>query len=572
MNGNRSSSVAVESAKKVCTRVHQAYRDTRLYPPGHPAVSNTIQMLEAAVKSHLDTLGRLALTVGEDRLFYEGEEVYTHAESRDNLAFLMFRDGIRALTLDPGLEPREIAVLVELLAQADQMSDTGHDLSTSLWERDLVHVGVEMVDPFLEGEGTQDDAYDELRETVMRRLSELGASDAAESGGGGGDFAPDATGAEFTASGKEDADKVDVNTVALTEEDLERGEWLVSHASEPIDEFALVLLDIMLDPSLLGGGDEPVARSLSLVVGQYLDRHDLDGLDTVLDRLVTLESKGHCPRGTMERVFADAATAERLSALIAAASVKSAEKAASIGEFLARMRGSLYPALLEIMATSSDKTVRKAVLDLLHTEGGIPVRYLWPLMKDPRWYVVRNAVQLATATGDPGLASQLEPLSRHPDARVRREVVRSLATIGEARCLPALVRALQDEDSAVRTLAVRGLARQGNKAHFPAVQAMVEARDFEDRPPEEVEAILVAFAALGGERTVEVLNRMWKHRVFGTRSLPLRLASVQALGAVGSPEASRALSEAVECGEAQLQRVAARALAEMQARAKGASA
>jgi HEAT repeat protein len=224
------------------------------------------------------------------------------------------------------------------------------------------------------------------------------------------------------------------------------------------------------------------------------------------------------------------------------------------------------------MATSSDKIVRKAVLDLLHTEGGIPVRYLWPLMKDPRWYVVRNAVQLATATGDPGLASQLEPLSRHPDARVRREVVRSLATIGEARCLPALVRALQDEDSAVRTLAVRGLARQGNKAHFPAVQAMVEARDFEDRPPEEVEAILVAFAALGGERTVEVLNRMWKHRVFGTRSLPLRLASVQALGAVGSPEASRALSEAVECGEAQLQRVAARALAEMQARARGASA
>jgi HEAT repeat protein len=572
MNGNRSSSAALESAKKVCTRIHQAYRDTRLYPLGHPAVSNTINMLEAAIKSHLDTLGRLALAVGEDRLLYEGEEVYTHAESRDNLAFLMFRDGIRTVTLDPGLEPREIAALIDLLAQAEQMSDTGHDLSTSLWERDLVHVELEVVDPFLEGEGTRDDAYEDLRDTVLRRLNELSASDPTESGGGSGGVPVDAQVAGSPVSNTKGVERVDENSVALTEEDLERGEWLVSHTADPLDEFALVLLDIMLDPSALSGGDEAVVRSLSLVVGQYLDRHNLDGLDTVLERIAALEAKGSCVRGTLERVFGEAATAERLSALIAAASARSPEKEASVVEFLARVRGSLYPSLLEIMSTSSDKIVRKTVLDLLHTEGGIPASFLWPLMKDPRWYVVRNAVQLAAATGDPGLVNQLEPLARHPDARVRREVVRNLGTIGEPRCLPLLVRALQDEDSAVRTLAVRGLARQGNRGHFAAVQSMVEARDFEARPPEEVEAVLFAYAALGGDKTVEPLNRMWRRRVFGTRSLPVRLASIQALGAVGSPEANRALSEAADCGEVQLQRVAARALAEVQARTKGGSA
>jgi HEAT repeat protein len=118
-------------------------------------------------------------------------------------------------------------------------------------------------------------------------------------------------------------------------------------------------------------------------------------------------------------------------------------------------------------------------------------------------------------------------------------------------------------------LAVRGLARQGTKGQFPAVQAQVESRDFETRSSEEVEAFLVAYGALGGDRTVETLNKMWKRKVFGTRPLALRVAAVTALGAVGSPEARRVLTEAAESNEPQLQRAAARALGEARTRAKG---
>jgi HEAT repeat protein len=171
--------------------------------------------------------------------------------------------------------------------------------------------------------------------------------------------------------------------------------------------------------------------------------------------------------------------------------------------------------------------------------------------------------------GDPELAGQLERLMRHPDARVRREVMRSLDTSGDRRSIPLLVRALQDADSSVRILAVRSLGRIGAQGQFPAVHVQVEARDFESRPPEEVEAFLLTLARLGGQRVVEDLNKFWKRRVFGTRPLPLRLAAIQALGAIPGPEASRALGEAAHSGEAQVQRAAARAIAEAQARARG---
>jgi len=247
----------------------------------------------------------------------------------------------------------------------------------------------------------------------------------------------------------------------------------------------------------------------------------------------------------------------------------SPETVEGVERFLAQVRQSVYPALLETLATSSDKVVRKTVLDLLHMEGGTPARHLWPLMKDTRWYVVRNAVQLATASGDPAVGTHIEPLLRHPDTRVRREVARSLGILNDPKCLPALVRAIQDEDSAVRTLAVRGLARQGNMGQFQAVQQQVESRDFETRSPEEVEAFLFAYAALGGERTVEALNKIWKRRMFGSRPLSLRVAAVAALGALGSADARRALSEAMDSGDPHLQRAAARALGASQSRPKG---
>jgi hypothetical protein len=330
-----------------------------------------------------------------------------------------------------------------------------------------------------------------------------------------------------------------------------------------------VLLEIVGNPTTLPGGEEAVYRSLSLALGRYLDDLNQDGLNMVIGQLGRMEAEGLIRGGTVESVFGEAATAEHLGNMIRAAAAASPEAVEGVGQLLARVRESVYPALLETLVVSSDKVVRKTVLDLLRAEGGIPARHLWALMEDSRWYVVRNAVQLATASGDPAVASHLEPLLRHVDTRVRREVARSLGMVGDARCLPLLVRAIGDEDSAVRTLAVRGLARLGSKGQFPAVQAQAESRDFETRSPEEMEAFLIAYAALGGDRALETLNRMWKRRVFGTRPLPLRLAAVTALGAVGSAGARRALTEAMAGGEPQLQRVAARALGEVQSRADG---
>lgn len=570
MNGGSSSSAAVESAKKACARLHQGYRDHRLYPVGHPTTRNTMELVRTAVDAHLDSVGTLNLRVTDSSLVFEGQEVYTHAESRDNLAFLMFRDGIRALSLTPGIEPGELETLIDCMARADQMVDTDQDLSTTLWERDLAHVQLEVVDPFLEGEGAGDEAFDQLRDTVLQRLSELGSVDKAEAEVTGTPGpAAEGSGGGMALGGQ---GTLDPDDLTLTEEEIARGEWLVSHPTDPLEDFVAVVFEILGNPSKLPGGRDAVLNSLSMVMARYLEDVDQVGLDVVLGELGALEAIGRLASGTVDRLFAEAATAERLGKMMSSAIALSPETAQGVERFLADMRSAIYPALLETLSISEDKVVRKTVLDILGAEGGIPSEHIYPLLSDPRWYVVRNAVQLAGASDDSDLVTQLAPLVGHPETRVRREVARSLAALDEAGCVPLLTRAIRDEDAAVRILAVRGLTRLGDDQQFPALKAQVESREFENRSAEELEAFLVAYGTLGGEKTVGALGKMWKRKMFGSRPMGLRIAALVALGEVGGPEADRALSEAMRNSDPQIQRTAARAMSELQARTKDATA
>ncbi len=525
------------------------------------------------VQTHIDSFGSLLLQVEEDRLLLEDETVYDQSGTTENLAFLMFRDGIRSLAFHEGVELGELAGFVDCLALGDRLADLDHDLITALWEQDFMHIEYEVVDPFLGGEGSGGDAFDELKDTVIRRLNELTTVGGSSMRAAGGDSSDNENRGVVGGEGKSDssndqADAVDPEAVALTTEELQVIDWELADPTALLYDFAVVLLEIIGDPQSLSSGEERLVDSLVMVVQQYLDDKNIDGLELVADRLDVLEEEGRRSAGSADELLGRAATPERLSGLIAGLQSAPPEIAGRLGRFLQRMRVCAYPTFLEILATSDDRAVRKLVLDLLRVTGGIPTEHLLPFMNDQRWYVVRNAVQLATDSGDVELVGQLERLLHHSDARVRREVIRSLDTFAEKRSMPLLLSALDDEDSPVRILAVRSLGRVGDARQFPLVLGRVESRDFESRPSEEIEAFLLTLALLGGQRAVGTLNKFWKHRMFGTHPMALRLVAIQALGAVRSDEATRALAEAARSNEAPIQRAAARALGEAQARAR----
>lgn len=199
---------------------------------------------------------------------------------------------------------------------------------------------------------------------------------------------------------------------------------------------------------------------------------------------------------------------------------------------------------------------------MLREGEGVPGKHLERLMGDPRWYVVRNAVQLAAGVRDSAMIDSLERLLTHPDVRVRREATRTLETIGGAAALTAVVKAFSDMDASVRALAAGSIGRLGGPEQEFLLRARVQGADFESGPPEEVEAVLLALARVGGDNVAPLLDRMWRSKRFRGRPLATRLAAVRALGAIPGVAAQSILVEAAKSGDEQVRRAAVRAMQE----------
>ena len=542
----------------VCAQLHRAYHDIRFYPPGHPTVRQTLESLAGMLVSYLDDNGSLMLEVEEDQLLHEGERVYSYETSRDNLAFLMFRDGVRSLSLHPGLDEGEIESLTDCLAHADDLADAEHDLVTRLWEQDFTHIDYHVADPFLGGEVLREGTIDALRETVLRRLDEVTLTEDADAGVKLGDLKA----VEQT--------EIDVRSLALSAQEIDQSEQAVEDPANLVDDFLVVLLELAGRSSGSYDENDPLTRALVTVLDSYIDNRNLGGLELILEYLQLLEAQGRCPAGFPGLVVGRAVTAERVGSLLAGTGQEATDQAARVDTFLAAARPWIVPALLEALAVTEDRAVRKTLLALLDAGGGVSGIYLIPLLEDPRWYVVRNAVQLAAGLRDPELVKHLERLRRHPDVRVRREVMRTLETFGgDPVAAQVLAKALTDEDPSVRTLAARSLGRHGGREHEAVVLAQIEARDFDSRQPDEIEALLVAWADLTKERAVPLLDKLWRRKRFVARPAPVRLAAIKALGTIPGTASRAALLEAQKSGEAQIKKAASRALQEAQHSAWG---
>ena len=535
------------SAARVCGSFHRAYRELRLYPSGHRTARESLEDLFGALGEHLAQWGPLVLTVEENALAVDDEVVYAHESSRDNLAFLFFRDGIRSLSIDPGCTAEEIEALVDCLAHADDLASVEQDLVTALWERDLGNIDYQVVDPFLGGGVLHAGVVDALRETVQRRLEMAQAP---------GLSAGDLSRVETRAVKPKPFDS---GILRLTAEETERGERAGDDLASILPDYGQVLLEIAGKVFITAASDVLI-QSMAAVVAAYLDGGDLGGAALMLEQLGELEARRQCPAGSVGFVAGEGITTAHVRHLLPGGSQGPPDRTREEQEFLRSVKRWIAPSLLEVLTETADRSVRKMVLDLLGGENAVPWQHLEPLLKDPRWYVVRNAVHLAAGIGHDELTDHAPRLLAHPDVRVRRETVRALGRRGGRKAVTALAKALADSDPSVRVLAASAVGRKGGIEQAGLLLARIEDRNFISLSREEIEAFLVAYAELAQEKAVPLLVRSWKRSILGSRPPAVRVAAVLALGRVRGPAARAALQAAAKSGDPQIQRAVADAV------------
>jgi HEAT repeat protein len=209
--------------------------------------------------------------------------------------------------------------------------------------------------------------------------------------------------------------------------------------------------------------------------------------------------------------------------------------AAPLGPDMAR-------ALVAALEEAEDRSVRRTLLDALVAVAPGAPEVLADMVRDRRWFVVRNAVTVLGEVEDERAVQHLTQVLAHTHPRVRREAVMALARIGNDDAAQLILGMLDDPDEDVRaaaamTLGVLEVAR--------SVRPLLDRLEREERPDVQVE-ILRALGQLGDPGVVAAVEKRAQPSRFSRTPVPVRIAAFRALAAIGTPHARAVLREGLD--------------------------
>lgn len=114
------------------------------------------------------------------------------------------------------------------------------------------------------------------------------------------------------------------------------------------------------------------------------------------------------------------------------------------------------PILLDLLKESERKSVRKQAIERLVSYKQHTLPFLKKIIEDPQnpWFVVRNAVHIASEIGDKQLCNIIEPLFKHEKHQVREEALDAFFKLNGQEGLDYYIAALNDPELSVKLKAI----------------------------------------------------------------------------------------------------------------------
>ena len=520
----------VASAALVIQALVKAERGFSIYLPNNPLHEKFFDDFCHHLDEHLEEFGDLRLDLEFDSIRCRGEVIYTHQDRRENLAFRMHADGIRALIVAERIEGRELRALVEALQQSP--AEAGEDdIVTKLWSGDLPHVTYLLAEvpvtngtPLLPQIGTR-----AAHEGAIRRFAaELAA-------------APAAPPQQLHSQQIFSLDEQDLATLqALLDAEQRR---------TPLEDVAGIL------EAVLGAETEPAVLEefleiASRLCGDLLITGRVDSAVKLIEVFVRVGARPGLPpesAAAIEAARARIITGDVLIGLSRQLAVADAVPRDDLKALVTALGSAAVEPFCHILGDVVVQETRKVLVETLAETGrDSPDRFL-SFLADPRWYLVRNTIYILRRIASPEAARAVRRCAGHADRRVRKEVLLYLEETADPEAEPILLAFLADKTAALRVAAARSLARRGSRLAAEHLFALTGTADFAARDLAEREAVWESLGELAPARAFPELQRMLlKRSWFGQgRELDETACAVAGLRRIGTPAAVELLQQAV---------------------------
>jgi hypothetical protein len=528
---------AVEDALRALAKAH---RSAQLYLPNNPTRIATFQGASASFARVWQFADPLHVEIHETTLLWKGRVVYDDTErGTEGFPWLMYRDGLRLLTLRAGFEQDEIEKMLGVFHRAKAASTDEDDLVTLLWVADLSHVTYHHVETT--SSAPVPTSMDVL-ETAGAELLPLGVTMA--------ESTPVGDGPPPGVIRIEDFDDtlyfLEPKETTYLEDEIRR-----EYTDDPRHAAVAAIYEIVA-MRIPGETRAEALRVIDALLLEFLSASDFEMVAVLLrDAAFTRQHLAHAPE-------ADAALAAFAARLSEPAVMRQLLQAfdestrAPSTETLETLFGELHPAALQSLLgwlgaaqpSLARAAVERASLRLAR-ENTVE---LTRLLEHPDSNVVHGALRIAMSLATPAVVPALARLLAKPDRAVRAEAVNALREIGTSAALQALEGAIGDEDREVRVATLRAIAVRKHAAALPKLLAALKRKELRSADLGEKMALFEAYGTLCGNGGVAELDALLNARgIIGPREpTEMRACAARALGLIGTSAARAALQRAAD--------------------------
>lgn len=555
------SATLVEDAVRTLVK---SFRAWQLYLPNNPTRERALATARSSFAACWSaSVERICLQVREAEFVMDGRVMHRELDRpSDGVPWILYRDGLRELTLLPGFETEGLEPFLMLLQRARQAAPDEDDLVTMLWVADLETLQYRYVD--LAGSyelnalaGTQNMGSNGASEQIAVPRAPIAAA------------AIDVPAlSDNPAPGVVRVEDFDSTLFFLDRRELAylQEEVRAEFGADPRREVLAVLFDIIevqTDPELRA---EAIGRVEDAMVDLLASAtYDLAAYSLV-EATLTARRAVYLTPASKQRLLA---LTERLSepsvieqVLQAVDEGTRAPNPETLEALVAELHGTALAPLLSWVTLSSPGTsrasVERAVLRLAERHTTDLVR----LLESDDQYTATGAVRLSGRLRTAAAVPALGRLLRHAQTARRLEATHALAAIASPGALQLLDHALEDTEREVRVAALRAVSVNKHSGALPKLLAALKRKEMRNADRSEKTALFDAFGAVCGEGGVSVLDGMLNGRsLLGPRETPeIRACAARALGIVATPSALASLKKASTASDAVVRNEVARAL------------
>lgn len=538
--------------EELLSLIGKGLRAVQLYMPNNPVYQRAIENVRVACRKIWQATEDLVLDVQETDLRWESNVVYSHDQKNESISWTLFKDGVRSVTLRPGVEDVELIRFMQVLHQARTLAaDAADDLLTLLWQEDFQHLSY-----------------------TFRELS-LDAGSPIET-----EEAPTASPADVRHQVEQEAppqrepvsvDEFDTTLYFLEDKEIAYLQSEVEREyAQDLRHNVLSLLFDLLELQTYGTVRAELISIVENFIPYLLGSGDFHSVAYILRELRGVLQSGRelIPehRAALEAIPARLSQPEALSQLLQSldeAMVHPTEE--ELGDLFKELKPEALMTLASWVSRLSNervKTLVKRSAERLATQNAAEVlKALASTDTSTALEMVRLAGRLRLNGAPEGMGRLLEG----GDREMKLAVVDALTSIASPTALRMLEAAVEDSDRDVRIAAVRFLSSRGHRGAFQRIESMITGGKLRQSDLTEKMAFFEAFGVLAGSAGIGMLERLLLPRGLLSRreDAETRACAAMALGRMKSPEARAVLERASQEKDALVRNAVSRALREM---------